>query len=88
MLALIEALRLYSDQDNLVTLFALIMRNEIDEEFAEIQTQIRLTVDDILQSLVEEKNSTKVHDFNFNTNFLWLQLLYYKIFFIYFFETN
>lgn len=59
MLGIVEALKLYHDQANLVTLFALVMRNEIDEEFAEIQAQIRLTVDDILQSLVEERNVNK-----------------------------
>ena len=57
--ALIEAIKLYHKKDNDVALFALILRNEVDEEFAEIQTQIKLTINDILMNLIETKNPNK-----------------------------
>lgn len=58
-LGLTEAVRIYSNKDSDVALFALILRNEIDEEFAEIQGQIKGTIDEVLMSLVEAKHPHK-----------------------------
>lgn len=57
--ALIESIKLYHSKNNDVALFALILRNEVDEEFAEIQKQIKLTINDILLNLIETKNPNK-----------------------------
>lgn len=56
---IIESIKMYHSQDNDVALFALILRNEVDEEFAEIQKQIKLTINDILINLIETKNPNK-----------------------------
>jgi len=56
---LIEAIKLYHKKDNDIALFALILRNEVDEEFADIQKQIKLTINDILMNLIETQNPNK-----------------------------
>lgn len=56
---LVEAVRMYHQKDNDIALFALILRNEVDEEFAEIQKQIKLTINDILMNLIETQNPNK-----------------------------
>lgn len=56
---LVEAVRMYHQKDNDIALFALILRNQVDEEFAEIQKQIKLTINDILMNLVETQNPNK-----------------------------
>lgn len=56
---LIEALKVFSSSDSDVALFALILRNEVDEEFADIQSQIKGTIEDILLSLIESNNPNK-----------------------------
>ena len=55
----IEAIKMYHKRDNDVALFALILRNEVDEEFADIQKQIKLTINDILMNLIETQNPNK-----------------------------
>ena len=63
--ALVEAVKEYHTRDNDVALFALILRNEVDEEFAEIQKQIKLTINDILMNLIETQNPNKgKHEIN------------------------
>lgn len=57
--SLVESLKLYSSSDTDVALFALILRNEVDEEFANIQTQIKGTIEEILVSLLETNNPNK-----------------------------
>ena len=56
---LIESLRIYSSEDSDVALFALILRNEVDEEFANIQSQIKGTIEEILLNLIETNNPHK-----------------------------
>lgn len=58
--ALVESLRLYASADSDVALFALVLRNEVDEEFANIQSQIKETIEEILVSLVETNNPNKI----------------------------
>jgi hypothetical protein len=58
-LAVIESMKIYYKEDNLVALFGLVLRNEIDEEFADIQKQIKMTINDILFSLLESRNPSK-----------------------------
>jgi hypothetical protein len=57
--AMVESIRMYHHEDNDIALFALILRNEVDEEFAEIQKQIKLTINDILINLIETRNPNK-----------------------------
>jgi len=56
---LIESLRIYSSEDSDVALFSLILRNEVDEEFANIQSQIKGTIEEILVNLIETNNPHK-----------------------------
>ena len=58
-LGLTESVRSFCRQDSDVALFALILRNEIDEEFSEIQGQIKGTIDEVLMSLVEARQPNK-----------------------------
>lgn len=58
--SLIESLRIYASRDSDVALFALILRNEVDEEFANIQGQIKDTIEEILVSLIETNNPNKI----------------------------
>ena len=58
-MSLIESLKIYSSSDSDVALFALILRNEVDEEFSNIQSQIKGTIEEILVSLVETNNPHK-----------------------------
>ena len=57
--SLIEAVRCFSSSDSDVALFALVLRNEVDEEFVDIQKQIKGTIEDILLSLIETNNPNK-----------------------------
>jgi hypothetical protein len=56
---LIESLRIYSSEDTDVALFSLILRNEVDEEFAKIQSQIKGTIEEILVNMIETNNPHK-----------------------------
>lgn len=57
--SLIEALRIYSSTDSDVALFSLVLRNEVDEEFAKIQGQIKGTIEEILMTLLETNHPNK-----------------------------
>ena len=56
---LIEALKIYASSDSDVALFSLILRNEVDEEFAKIQGQIKGTIEEILINLLEANHPNK-----------------------------
>lgn len=56
---MIESIKMHSAQDSDICLFALILRNEVDEEFSSIQSQIKTTLEEILTSIIEQANPNK-----------------------------
>lgn len=57
--AIIKAMQKYMHEDNDVAVFTKVFRNEIDEEFRKVQTQIKETVADLLRIHLKSKHRLK-----------------------------
>ena len=57
--SIIKALHKYHGEDNDVAVFAKVFRNEIDEDFRKVQTQIKETVADLLRIHLKGKQRLK-----------------------------